>query len=238
MPAEPHRDAACAPAISTGRPARSTRRSRSWTQAAESKKPISVGLLGNAADIFPELVRRGVRPDIVTDQTSAHDPINGYLPKGWTLAEWETRRQADPKAVEAAAKPRWSAMSRPCWISTHMGIPTLDYGNNIRQMAKDMGLKNAFDFPGFVPAYIRPLFCRGIGPFRWAALSGDPEDIFRTDAKVKELMPERQASSQLARHGPGADPVPGVCRPGSAGSALATATGWAWRSMKWWRTAN
>src|SRR6201997_2146432 len=158
-------------------------------EAAQSKQPVSVGLLGNAADIFPELVRRGVKPDIVTDQTSAHDPINGYLPKGWTLAEWEMKRAADPKAVETAAK-RSMVDHVQAMLDFHaQGIPTLDYGNNIRQMAKDMGLKNAFDFPGFVPAYIRPLFCRGVVPFRWATLSGDPEDIFRTDAKVKELMP-------------------------------------------------
>src|SRR5438874_3118620 len=159
-------------------------------QAAQSKKPVSVGLLGNAADIFPELVRRSVRQDIVTNQTSAHDPINGYLPKGWTLAEWESRRKADPKAVEAAAKTSMVSHVQAMLDFHAQGVPTLDYGNNIRQMAKDMGLKNAFDFPGFVPAYIRPLFCRGIGPFRWAALSGDPEDIFRTDAKVKQLMPD------------------------------------------------
>ena len=146
-------------------------------QATQSKKPVSVGLLGNAADIFPELVRRGVRPDIVTDQTSAHDPINGYLPKGWTLAEWETRREANPKAVEAAAKTSMVDHVQAMLDFHAQRIPTFDYGNNIRQMAKDMGLKHAFDFPGFVPAYIRPLFCRGIGPFRWAALSGDPEDI-------------------------------------------------------------
>jgi urocanate hydratase len=158
-------------------------------QATESKKPVSVGLLGNAAESFPELVRRGVRPDIVTDQTSAHDPINGYLPKGWTLAEWEAKRAADPKKVEVAAKMSMVDHVQAMLDFHAQGVPTLDYGNNIRQMAKDMGLKNAFDFPGFVPAYIRPLFCRGIGPFRWAALSGDPEDIFRTDAKVKELMP-------------------------------------------------
>src|SRR5271167_3131986 len=159
-------------------------------QAGRDKKPVSVGLLGNAADIFPELVRRGVRPDVVTDQTSAHDPINGYLPKGWTLAEWESRRKADPKAVEAAAKTSMVSHVQAMLDFHAQGIPTLDYGNNIRQMAKDMGLKKAFDFPGFVPAYIRPLFCRGIGPFRWAALSGDPEDIYRTDTKVKELMPD------------------------------------------------
>jgi urocanate hydratase len=158
-------------------------------ESAENETPVSVGLLANAAEIFPELVRRGVRPDIVTDQTSAHDPINGYLPKGWTLAEWETKRAADPKAVEFAAKTSMVDHVQAMLDFHARGVPTLDYGNNIRQMAKDMGLKNAFDFPGFVPAYIRPLFCRGVGPFRWAALSGDPEDIFRTDAKVKELMP-------------------------------------------------
>ena len=158
--------------------------------ACAGNRAISVGLLGNAADIFPELVRRDVRPDIVTDQTSAHDPINGYLPKGWTLGQWASKREADPKAVEAAAKTSMVGHVQAMLDFHAQGIPTLDYGNNIRQMAKDMGLKNAFDFPGFVPAYIRPLFCRGVGPFRWVALSGDPEDIFRTDAKVKELMPD------------------------------------------------
>jgi urocanate hydratase len=139
---------------------------------------------------LPELVRRGVRPDMVTDQTSAHDPINGYLPAGWTLAEWEAKRERDPKAVvKAAPRPRWRCMCAPCSTLEH-GRADLDYGNNIRQMAKDEGVANAFDFPGFVPAYIRPLFCRGIGPFRWAALSGDPEDIYKTDAKVKELIPD------------------------------------------------
>jgi len=159
-------------------------------ESAKTKKAVSVGLLGNAAEIFPELVRRGVRPDIVTDQTSAHDPINGYLPKGWTLADWEAKRASDPKAVERASKTSMVEHVQAMLDFHAQGIPTLDYGNNIRQMAKDMGLTNAFDFPGFVPAYIRPLFCRGVGPFRWAALSGDPEDIFKTDAKVKELMPD------------------------------------------------
>src|SRR5215467_13001481 len=159
-------------------------------RSCAEKKPVSVGLLGNAAEVFPELVRRGVAPDIVTDQTSAHDPVNGYLPKGWTLAEWEAKRKADPKSVEAAAKTSMVGHVQAMLDFHARGIPTLDYGNNIRQMAKDMGLQNAFDFPGFVPAYIRPLFCRGVGPFRWAALSGDPEDIFRTDARVKELMPD------------------------------------------------
>jgi urocanate hydratase len=159
-------------------------------QACRENKPTSVGVLGNAAEVYPELVRRGVKPDVVTDQTSAHDPINGYLPKGWTLAEWEQRRSADPKAVEKAAKRSMAEHVRAMLAFWHMGIPTLDYGNNIRQMAKEEGVNDAFDFPGFVPAYIRPLFCRGIGPFRWAALSGDPEDIFRTDAKVRELLPD------------------------------------------------
>ena len=158
-------------------------------RARREKKPVSVGVLGNAAEIFPELVRRGVRPDVVTDQTSAHDPVNGYLPKGWTLAEWEAKRESDPKAVEKAAKASMAAHVRAMLDFQRMGVPTLDYGNNIRQMALEEGVKNAFDFPGFVPAYIRPLFCRGVGPFRWAALSGDPQDIYRTDAKVKELMP-------------------------------------------------
>jgi urocanate hydratase len=151
---------------------------------------VSVGLLGNAADVFPELVRRGERPDVVTDQTSAHDPLNGYLPLGWTLAEWESKRESDPKAVEAAARRSMRVHVEAMLAFHRQGVPTLDYGNNIRQMAHDEGLADAFAFPGFVPAYIRPLFCRGIGPFRWAALSGDPEDIYRTDAKVKELIPD------------------------------------------------
>jgi urocanate hydratase len=158
-------------------------------RAGKEKKPISVGVLGNAAEMYPELVRRGVKPDAVTDQTSAHDPINGYLPAGWTLAQWEERRERDPQGVAKAAKESMAVHVRAMLDFWHRGIPTLDYGNNIRQRAFDQGVKDAFDFPGFVPAYIRPLFCRGVGPFRWAALSGDPEDIYRTDAKVKELMP-------------------------------------------------
>ena len=158
-----------------------------WTKAGEAK---SVGLVGNAADVFPELVRRGIKPDIVTDQTSAHDPVNGYLPSGWTLAEWRARRETDPDAVETAARASMKLHVKAMVDFWTMGVPTLDYGNNIRQVAKEEGLENAFAFPGFVPAYIRPLFCRGIGPFRWCALSGDPEDIYRTDAKVKELIPD------------------------------------------------
>jgi urocanate hydratase len=162
-------------------------------QAKKDGKPVSVGLLGNAVDIFPEIVRRGIKPDAVTDQTSAHDPINGYLPKGWTIADWEKRRESDPKSVGKAARASMAEHVRAMLDFHRMGIPVVDYGNNIRQMAFDEGVKDAFDFPGFVPAYIRPLFCRGIGPFRWAALSGDPEDIFRTDAKVKELLPDNEA---------------------------------------------
>jgi urocanate hydratase len=158
-----------------------------WTKAGEAK---SVGLLGNAADVFTELANRGIRPDIVTDQTSAHDPINGYLPQGWTMAQWKEKRESDPAAVEKAARASMRVHVEAMLKFHAAGIPTLDYGNNIRQVAKDEGLKNAFDFPGFVPAYIRPLFCRGVGPFRWVALSGDPEDIYKTDQKVKELIPD------------------------------------------------
>ena len=158
-------------------------------RAKAEGKAISVGLLGNAADVYPELYRRGVRPDAVTDQTSAHDPINGYLPRGWTLAQWHERREREPKSVDKAARASMATHVRAMLDFHRAGVPTLDYGNNIRQMAKEEGVADAFDFPGFVPAYIRPLFCRGVGPFRWAALSGDPEDIYKTDAKVKELMP-------------------------------------------------
>ena len=159
-------------------------------QSFKDKKPLSIGLLGNAADLLPEMVKRGVRPDLVTDQTSAHDPVNGYLPSGWTVAEWEEKRVSNPAAVEAAAR-KSMAVHVQAMLDFHaMGIPTTDYGNNIRQVAFDEGVKNAFDFPGFVPAYIRPLFCRGIGPFRWAALSGDPEDIRKTDEAMKKLFPD------------------------------------------------
>jgi urocanate hydratase len=156
-----------------------------WTSHGEAK---SIGLIGNAAEIFPQIYDKGIRPDIVTDQTSAHDPINGYLPIGWTIAEWLSKRESDPKSVEAAARASMKIHVAAMVDFWNAGVPTLDYGNNIRQVAKEEGLENAFAFPGFVPAYIRPLFCRGIGPFRWCALSGDPEDIYRTDAKVKELI--------------------------------------------------
>ena len=164
-------------------------------EAKAQGRAVSVGLLGNAAEIFPEIARRAKadpawRPDVVTDQTSAHDPLNGYLPAGWTWAEAESRRLTDAEGVVRAAKESMAAHVRAMLEFHAMGIPTLDYGNNIRQMAQDVGVDNAFDFPGFVPAYIRPLFCRGIGPFRWAALSGDPEDIYKTDQKVKELIPD------------------------------------------------
>jgi urocanate hydratase len=158
-----------------------------YTKSGEAK---SIALLGNAADVLPELVRRGVRPDAVTDQTSAHDPVHGYLPSGWSVEQWLTAQKEQPEQVRDAAK-RSMRVHVEAMLAFHaMGVPTFDYGNNIRQMAKDEGCVNAFDFPGFVPAYVRPLFCRGVGPFRWVALSGDPEDIYRTDAKVKELIPD------------------------------------------------
>ncbi|HEX7060400.1 MAG TPA: urocanate hydratase [Woeseiaceae bacterium] len=159
-------------------------------RSVAERQPLSVGLLGNAADVLPELLRRGVKPDAVTDQTSAHDPANGYLPQGWSVEEWIERRSTDPAGVAAAAS-RSIAVHVEAMLAFHRaGIPTFDYGNNIRQVAYDQGVKDAFAFPGFVPAYVRPLFCRGIGPFRWAALSGNPEDIYRTDEKVKELLPD------------------------------------------------
>ena len=158
-----------------------------WTKAGEAK---SVGLLGNAADVFPEIHSRGIRPDIVTDQTSAHDPVNGYLPQGWTMAQWREKRETDPKSVEAASRASMKTHVSAMVDFWNDGVPVLDYGNNIRQVALEEGLENAFAFPGFVPAYIRPLFCRGIGPFRWCALSGDPEDIYKTDQAMKELFPE------------------------------------------------
>jgi urocanate hydratase len=153
-------------------------------------KPISVALRGNAAEVLPELLRRGVKPDAVTDQTSAHDPVNGYLPLGWTVEDWDARKATDPAGVADAAKISMAVHVRAMLEFHRLGIPTFDYGNNIRQVAFDRGVSDAFAFPGFVPAYIRPLFCRGVGPFRWAALSGDPEDIYRTDQKVKELIPD------------------------------------------------
>lgn len=158
-------------------------------RACAAGKALSVALCANAADILPELVERGIKPDMVTDQTSAHDPLNGYLPKGWTLEEAEKYRQEDPNRVVQAAKASMAIHVQAMLEFYRQGIPTFDYGNNIRQMAFEEGVSNAFDFPGFVPAYIRPLFCKGIGPFRWAALSGDPEDIYKTDNKVKELLP-------------------------------------------------
>ncbi len=162
-----------------------------WTKAGEAK---SVALIGNAAEVFPELLRRmqagGPRPDIVTDQTSAHDPLHGYLPKGWSVAEWRAKQESDPAAVQAAARASMRDHVAAMVGFWKAGVPTLDYGNNIRQVAREEGLEDAFAFPGFVPAYIRPLFCKGIGPFRWVALSGDPEDIYKTDAAMKRLFPD------------------------------------------------
>lgn len=162
-----------------------------WIEAAKTDgKPISIGVLGNAAELLPQMFERGIRPDLLTDQTSAHDPINGYLPAGWSLEQWATAKERDPESVNRAARASMAVHVKAMLDFQAAGVPTVDYGNNIRQMALEEGVANAFDFPGFVPAYIRPLFCRGIGPFRWAALSGDPEDIAKTDAKVKELIPD------------------------------------------------
>jgi urocanate hydratase len=158
--------------------------------AAAEKRAVSVGVLGNAAELLPDLVRRGVRPDLVTDQTSAHDPMNGYLPAGWSVETWETLRRSDPHAVEQAARASIATHVRAILEWARQGVPCVDYGNNIRQIARDAGVADAFSYPGFVPAYLRPLFCLGKGPFRWVALSGNPEDIYRTDAAVKRLLPE------------------------------------------------
>ena len=159
-------------------------------RAKNDKRAVSVGLLGNAAEVVPEMLKRGIRPDLVTDQTSAHDLVHGYLPLGWTVEEWRSQQKSNPKKIEKAARASIKIHVEAMLEFWNQGIPTVDYGNNIRQFALEEGVKNAFDFPGFVPAYIRPLFCRGVGPFRWVALSGDPEDIYRTDAKVKELIPD------------------------------------------------
>ena len=155
-----------------------------------AKEPTSVGLLGNAAEILPQMLERGIKPDALTDQTSAHDPANGYCPAGWSVAKWQEMRERDPAAVAEAARVSIAQHVEAMLAFKDMGVPTFDYGNNIRQEAKDMGVSHAFDFPGFVPAYVRPLFCRGIGPFRWAALSGEPDDIYRTDQRVRELIPD------------------------------------------------
>jgi urocanate hydratase len=157
-----------------------------------AKGPISVGLLGNAAELYPKIVAMGIRPDVVTDQTSAHDPVNGYLPEGWSLSQWEELKIADPQRVKREASKSMARQVKAMLDFWAMGVPVVDYGNNIRQVAFDEGVANAFDFPGFVPAYIRPLFCKGIGPFRWVALSGDPEDIYKTDTKVKEILPDNK----------------------------------------------
>ncbi|ODN42284.1 urocanate hydratase [Piscirickettsia litoralis] len=161
-------------------------------KSCKEKKALSVGLLGNAAEVLPELIKRGIKPDFVTDQTSAHDPLNGYLPMGWSLEQAEKMRLENPEQVVKAAKESMAIHVKAMLEFHKLGIPTFDYGNNLRQMALEAGVKNAFDFPGFVPAYIRPLFCEGVGPFRWAALSGNPEDIYKTDQKVKELLPDNK----------------------------------------------
>ncbi len=199
-----------------------------WTAAARQiGRPV-----GQCRRCLPELIRRGIRPDIVTDQTSAHDPINGYLPQGWTMAEWRDKRESDPKAVEKAARASMKIHVAAMVDFWNAGVPTLDYGNNIRQVALEEGLENAFAFPGFVPAYIRPLFCRGIGPFRWCALSGDPEDIYKTDQKMKELFPETRICTTGWIWRASGSPFR-ACRRGSAGSGLGIATRLVLRSTKW-----
>lgn len=160
------------------------------TAARNEGRAISVALLGNAADVYAQLVQRQITPDVVTDQTSAHDPLHGYVPQGWSLEHYLAEQQRDPQATVIAAKQAMAVQVQAMLTMQQRGAATLDYGNNIRQMAKDVGVADAFNFPGFVPAYIRPLFCQGIGPFRWVALSGDAEDIYKTDAKVKELIPD------------------------------------------------
>ncbi len=205
-----------------------------YTKAGEAK---SIALLGNAAEILPELVRRGVKPDAVTDQTSAHDPVHGYLPIGWSVEQWLAEQKANPEKVRDAAKKSMRVHVEAMLAFHAQGIPTVDYGNNIRQMAKDEGCANAFDFPGFVPAYVRPLFCRGVGPFRWVALSGDPEDIYRTDAKVKELIPDDAHLHNWLDMARSASRSRGFRR-ASAGWASASATSWAWPSTRWCARAN
>ena len=202
--------------------------------AGAKKAPVSVGLLGNAAEILPELVRRGVRPDMVTDQTSAHDLVYGYLPAGWTVEQWKAA-QEDPRQhaeLVAAAKRSIVAHVNAMLAFHRQGIPTFDYGNNIRQVAFDEGVADAFAFPGFVPAYIRPLFCEGKGPFRWVALSGDPEDIYKTDRKVKELFPDNAHLSAGSRWRASGSRSRG-CRRASAGSDSASAISPASRSTRW-----
>ena len=189
-------------------------------------------------DSCREMVKRGVKPDAVTDQTSAHDPVNGYLPIGWTVEQWFERRKSDPNGTRDAAKKSMRVHVEAMLAFQKMGVPTFDYGNNIRQMAKDEGCTNAFDFPGFVPAYVRPLFCRGIGPFRWVALSGDPEDIYKTDAKVKELIPDDPHLHNWLDMAARAHQLPGIAGAHLLGRARAARTNSASRSTKWCATAN
>jgi urocanate hydratase len=216
------------------RPRRRARAHRKYTKAGEAK---SIALLGNAADVLPELVRRGVRPDAVTDQTSAHDPVHGYLPLGWSVEQWLAEQKANPEKVRDAAKKSMRVHVEAMLAFHAQGIPTIDYGNNIRQMAKDEGCANAFDFPGFVPACVRPLFCRGIGPFRWVALSGDPEDIYKTDARSRNSSPTTRiciaGSTWRANAFRSRD-----CPRASAGSASAFATSSVSPSTRWCATAN
>ena len=206
--------------------------------ATARAEAVSIGLCGNAAELLPELLRRGVRPDAVTDQTSAHDPVHGYLPAGWTVPQWEALQASDAARVSAAASASMATHVRAMLEYKRMGIPTFDYGNNIRQVALGQGVKDAFDIPGFVPEYVRPLFCRGIGPFRWAALSGDPARHCPHRRQGARTDSQRRAPAPLARHGGASASSSRDCRRASAGWAWASGTGLAWPSTKWWRQAN
>ena len=214
-------------AISTCEPTRSMRRWRSSSEAVASEKPVSVGLLGNAAEIFPEMVRRGIRPDAVTDQTSAHDPVNGYLPKGWTLAEWEEKRDRDPEAVERRAPSSPSpSMSARCSAFAGKACRPSTTATTSARWPRTRASTTPSTFPGFVPAYIRPLFCRGIGPFRWAALSGDPEDIYRDRPKSEGAVARRTSICTTGSTWRASVSLFRACRPASAGSGSAIATAW------------
>ena len=242
MPASRASTSACARATSISK---ATTIDEALALIAQADKPISIGLLGNAADLLPEFARRaragGPRPAAVTDQTSAHDLFNGYLPQGWSVAQWDAARTGpdDERARLAQAAARSCAVHVRAMLEFHrMGVPTIDYGNNIRQVAKDQGVADAFDFPGFVPAYIRPLFCEGKGPFRWVALSGDADDIYRTDAKVKELFPDDQHLHRWLDHGARAHRLPGTAGAHLLARARRSATRPASRSTRWCATAS
>ena len=225
-------------ATSTSSPTRSTRRWRGLVRPPRTVEPLSIALVGNAAEIEPELVRRGERFDVVTDQTSAHDALGGYVPAGLSVAAAEALRQADPAAYVRRSMASMADHVRAMLAFQAAGSVTFDYGNNLRAQAQTAGVANAFDFPGFVPAFIRPLFCEGKGPFRWAALSGDPQDIRRTDEAILDLFPDDVAPGALDPHGAGARCPSRACRRASAGWATASARRPAWPSTSWCAAAR